>query len=636
MLRILKWMGIVIALLVLAGVLLVAFFDWNWLREPLSSMISKKLDRRFEIKGDLSVDVSMTPRITVNQIELDNTAWGRQPEMLSLDRLEFSVRLKDLLGGKVVFPEIRLSDPRLFLERNSKGQNNWTFDTAEKEDEDSATTIPKIGLLVIKDGKLVYRDPKTEVDLLVSTGVASASQQYLMIKGKGRYEEANLKIEATGGSLSSLEKKEVPYPISIELDLGKTMIRAKGTVKDPAQFEDPDLKLLLKGPDLSELQPLIGVSLPETPPYELTGRVTRKGEQWNVGDFRGEVGSSDLSGNLGYITRGQRPFLRADLTSKKLDMKDLAGFLGADPTPKKEESKRLFPDDPYNPEALRAGDADVKLRSKNIITPNLPIDEFVAHLKLDRGQLTLDPLNFGIDIGQITSRISLDARKKKIATKADLEIQKVPLKRLLADTPFAEESGGRFLGRANLTALGNSVAEMLGYSDGDVALIMENGRISNLLVELIGLDIARSLMLVLTNDPSIPIHCIIADFSVEKGLMSTQLLIVDTNKTNIMGQGGINLRDETLDLVLTTYPKTPTILSAQAPLIAKGPFKEPNVYPDPKTLAAKAAASFALGAALTPAAAIIPWIELGLAKDTECGALIKAAKKTKAEPHKQK
>lgn len=260
----------------------------------------------------------------------------------------------------------------------------------------------------------------------------------------------------------------------------------------------------------------------------------------------------------------------------------------------------------------------------------------MAHLQLDHGKLRLSPLNFGIDIGKITSNITLDAQQAKIATKADLEIRKVPFKRLLADTRFAKQSEGMFLGRANLAATGNSVAEMLGYADGDVAIIMENGRISNLLVDLIGLDIAKSLNLALTKDLSIPISCIIANFDVKKGLMRTQPLVVDTTKSNIVGKGEINLRDETLNLILTAHPKTPSVLSARAPLIVKGTFKDPNVYPDPKYMTAKTAVSVALGALLTPAAAIIPWIELGLGEDSQCQTLIAAAKENSAVVPKYK
>ncbi|MDD5412458.1 MAG: AsmA family protein [Methylobacter sp.] len=628
--RILKWAGIAIAVLVVAGVLLAAFFDWNWLRNPISSMVSKVLDRRFAIHGDLSVDVSMTPRITMNQIELANTSWGSRPEMLNLDRIEFSIRLKNLLDRQVVLPEIRLSKPRLVLEKNTEGKTNWIFGTSEKVKQGKSTESPKIGLLTIDDGNLVYLDPKTEANLVVSTGVDTAKRQIIEVRGQGHFEKARLVVQVTAGSILSLREKLAPYPIDIEIAFGNTKVMAKGTLKDPVQFQGPDLMYTVQGSDLSEFYPVIGVSLPKTPPYKLSGHLTREGEQWILKNFQGFVGSSDLSGSIVYTTRNERPFLQADLASKKLDFKDLAGFLGAEPTPEKTESNRILPDKPYDLKALRTGDADVKFQSKNIITPNLPIDEFAAHLQLDHGKLRLDPLNFGIDIGQITSNIILNAQQDKIVTKADLEIHKVPFKRLLANTRFAAQSEGTFLGRANLAATGNSVAEMLGYADGDVAIIMENGRVSKLLVELIDLDIAKSFALALTKDPSIPIRCIIADFGVTQGLMRTQPLVMDTTESNIVGKGEINLRDETLDLHLTAHPKTASILNVQAPLIVKGPFKDPTVYPDPKYLAARTTASLALGALLTPVAAIIPWIELGLGKDSQCQTLIAAAKKNSA------
>jgi AsmA family protein len=627
---ILKWAGITVAVLIFVSVLLAIFFDWNWLRVPVSSMVSKVLDRRFAIHGDLAVDVSMTPRITANQIELANTSWGSRPEMLNLDRLEFSIRLKNLLDRQVVLPEIHLSKPQLILEKNAGDKTNWTFKSTEKEKQGKQTGFPKIGLLTIDNGKLFYRDPRTEADLVVSTSRDTSRRQVIEVRGQGLFEKAKLTVQVTAGSLLSLRERLEPYPIDIEVVFGNTKVTAKGTLRDPVQFQGPDLIYAVQGSDLSDFYPVIGVSLPKTPPYNLSGHLTSEGKRWILSDLQGFVGSSDLSGNIDYTTREERPFLQADLVSKKLDFKDLAGFLGAKPTQEKVERKRIFPDTPYDLKALRTGDADVKFQSKNIITPDLPIDELVAHLQLDHGKLHLSPLNFGIDIGKITSNITLDAQQAKIATKADFEIRKVPFKRLLADTRFAKQSEGSFLGRANLAASGNSVAEMLGYADGDVAIIMENGRISNLLVDLIDLDIAKSLTLELTKDLSIPIRCIIASFSVNKGLMRAEPLVVDTTKSNIVGQGEINLRDETLNLILTAHPKTPSVLSARAPLIVKGTFKDPDVYPDPKYLAAKATASAVLGALLTPAAAIIPWIELGLGKDSECQTLIAAAKENSA------
>ncbi len=630
---ILKWAGITLAILVIAIALVLTFLDWNTLRGPLSSRVSDALERRFAIRGDLDVDLSLTPRITVNQVELANASWGSRSQMFTLDRLQFNIRLLDLLRGRLVLPEIKLSQPRIFLEKNPQGKGNWEFATKTQQKEPAdRTEFPKIGLLSIDKGRLDYRDARTDttIDLDISTAVGRSEERAIELKGDGSFQQEKFTLRAQGGSLLSLWDKNKPYPIDINIAFGDTKAIARGTFVEPLQLREPNLTVDLQGPDLAKLYPIIGVSLPQTPPYKLAGQLTRRKAEWALKKLKGSVGNSDLSGAIAYGIRGERPYLKGDLRSHRLDFKDLAGFIGANPTPRERESKRLFPDQPYNLNALRAGDADVEFRGDNIITPNLPIDEFVAHLRLDHGDLSITPLNFVIDIGQITSSIGLDARQEKIATKAKIEINRVPLKRLLANTRFAEESAGTFIGRANLEARGNSIAEMLGAADGEVVIVMENGRISNLLMELLGLDVAESLGLLLTKDPSIPIRCIVANFNVSQGQMKTQPFVIDTTDTNVIGEGWINLRDETVDFRLTAHPKDPSLFSMRAPLIIKGALKTPAAYPDPATLAAKGAASVILGTLLTPAGAIIPWLELGLGEDSQCQALIAAARQTKS------
>jgi hypothetical protein len=102
-----------------------------------------------------------------------------------------------------------------------------------------------------------------------------------------------------------------------------------------------------------------------------------------------------------------------------------------------------------------------------------------------------------------------------------------------------------------------------------------------------------------------------------------------------VGNGSINLRDETIDFRLTAHPKDISLLSARTPVIIRGTLKEPAPRPEVATLAAKGAASVALGALLTPAAAILPWVELGLGQDSPYRALLDAATK-KEEVRKPK
>lgn len=244
---------------------------------------------------------------------------------------------------------------------------------------------------------------------------------------------------------------------------------------------------------------------------------------------------------------------------------------------------------------------------------------------MDHGRIALEPLNFTIDIGQIASVIRLDARKDLIATKADIKIRKVPLKRLLAETRFEPESDGMFFGQILLDTTGNSVADMLGRGNGDITLLMDQGRVSNLLIELVGLDVAESLGFLLTKDKSTRIRCIIGNFKVTDGRMKTAPFVIDTVDTNIKITGRIDLGEENADLRLDASPKDVSVLSARVPLYVKGRLKSPDVSPDKTRLAAKGAASAVLGVLLTPVAAIIPWIDWGLGKDSACYAMINQA-----------
>lgn len=620
-----KWLGIFFLVLGFTIALLLAFFDWNWLRGPISSHISSKLERRFEIQGNLNVDMGWTPRITANKIELANADWGSKPEMLTLDRLEFSIRLQDLLKGDIVLPEILLSKPRVLLEKNAKGKGNWEFKTPYK-DETDRTEFPKIDHLTVEDSKLVYLDPTTDTELDVSAEAAGAAkEQGVKLQGRGRFQGERFTLKMKGGSLLELWEKSRRYPVDLKMAAGDTKIAVEGTFADPVQLQEPRLTLDLQGDSLAKLTPFIGVPLAETPPYQFTGRVTRYGERWIINDLKGKMGSSDIAGDVEYSTPEDRPFLKADIKSRRLDFKDLAGFIGADPTPEGKESPRIFPDKPYNPKAMRAADTDVNFYSDNIITPHLPIDEFKTHLRMDHGKVALDPLKFRIAIGEIDGAIRLDAHKDLIATKTDIKIRKVPLKRLLAETRFEQESGGMFFGQILLDTTGNSIADMLGRGNGDITLLMDQGQISNLLVELAGLDVAESLGLLLTRDKSTRVRCIIGNFKVNQGIMKTAPFVIDTDDTNITIAGQIDLGKETADLRLNAHPKDVSLLSARVPVNIKGSLKSPDIAPDATRLAAKGAASAVLGALLTPAAAIIPWIDWGLGKDSACHMLIDKA-----------
>lgn len=429
----------------------------------------------------------------------------------------------------------------------------------------------------------------------------------------------------------------------VEMDLamrvGDTRATAKGTIRDPAQSRSIDMKLSLAGGTLAELYRIIGVPLPPTPAYRIAGRLLQRGEVWEFRQFTGAVGSSDLSGTF-IVDRGRSPqFMKADLTSKKLDLADLAGFVGAEKAaPGKVISGtpgRVLPENPYNLDKLKAADADIRFAGKQIMTERLPITEMSTHLIVKGGVLTLSPLNFGIAGGKLVSDIVLDGRASVIASRADIRVQSLQLEQLLPKLKISKASVGEMDGRIRLTARGNSIAAMLGTANGHTALLVGEGEVSDLILRLSNLDVANTLGVLMRGDRNIPIRCMVADLAFENGIMHPQQFIFDTAHTTLVGSGKANFADETLDLRLVAKPKDASLLSLRGPIVIGGTFADPSVLPDMKQLTARGAAAVVLGTIATPLAALVPFIQFGKADAVDCGPLMQAAKQAihKPSPH---
>ena len=258
------------------------------------------------------------------------------------------------------------------------------------------------------------------------------------------------------------------------------------------------------------------------------------------------------------------------------------------------------------------------VKAHRINAPGMPIEDMDAHLKLDAGVLQLVPLNFGVAGGDIRSTIRMDAREKVIHTNARISARRLDLSKLFPEVKLTRDAVGRISGDFALAGTGNSIAAMLGSADGGIALGMGRGQISNLLMELAGIDIAEALKFLVTKDRKVPIRCAFGDFSVDNGLMQSRALAFDTADTIIVGSGKISLKDETLDLELRPRPKDRSILALRSPLVVGGSFKDPSFHPDFKRLGLRGAVALVLGN-IAPPAALLATLELGPGKDSSCG-----------------
>src|SRR5206468_910133 len=128
-----------------------------------------------------------------------------------------------------------------------------------------------------------------------------------------------------GGALLHLRNSAEPYPIEVKGAVGATRFAIDGMLLDPLHLSAEQLNFRIEGDDLASLFPVIGVPLPPTPAYSFAGFLDHTGSVWRFHRLRGTMGQSDLAGDFS-VDRGVHPQkLVADLVSKNLVLKDLAG-----------------------------------------------------------------------------------------------------------------------------------------------------------------------------------------------------------------------------------------------------------------------------------------------------------------------
>src|SRR5262249_5622955 len=154
------------------------------------------------------------------------------------------------------------------------------------------------------------------------------------------------------------------------------------------------------------------------------------------------------------------------------------------------------------------------------------------------------------------------------------------------------------------------------------AMVIPHGEIRQAFAELMGIDVATGLSLLLTKDTrQVDMRCAVAAFDARDGKVEPSTFIIDTDVVRVDGSGSLNLAREAIDLQLMGHPKHPS-LRVRAPVTIGGTLHDPSIGVSAKAVAAQAGVAGVAGVLLTPVASLLAFIDPGLADDADCGALL--------------
>lgn len=660
--------GVLLAIPAVAIVILLTF-DWNRARPWINARVSAAIDRPFAIRGALDVEWERPatgmapaertwrdhipwPQLIARDVHVGNPAGLPARDMASVRRLSFSLNPFGLLQRSIGIPLLRFDSPRVDLLRLDEGRDNWTF----RRQRDKSRWKLDLERVVLTDGVVHIKDAVTKADVTARVRTldnrqgAAASPYGVGFTLDGTYNGAPVEGGGKLGAVLSLKQHRRPYPVQAELRSGKSRIAVEGTVTRPSRLAALDLQLALAGGSMGELYNFTGILLPTTGPYSTSGRLVGSiGEQrsrWIYEDFKGKVGASDIGGRLEFVSGGPRPRLSGQVRSRQLVFADLAPLIGADSNAAKKERNadvvqpegKLLPVEDFNTERWDKLDADVRFAAERIVRDTaFPISKLSAHIKMENAVLDLAPLEFAMAGGIVRSNIRLDGRgnggPRAIRAQAKLTARGIEIKKLFPRIAQLQASVGSISGNASLSAQGNSVASLLANSNGELKTLIDQGQVSKMLLEMMGLNVANVVITKLFGDRQVQLNCMATDFAVTDGVARTRYFVIDTEEALVEVDGTIDLASERVDLRIDPETRSLRLFSLRSPFYVRGPFSKPDVSVDKGVLALKAGGAAVLATVAAPIAALLPLINTGPGEDSDCARLLaRSREKPRAPP----
>ena len=412
------------------------------------------------------------------------------------------------------------------------------------------------------------------------------------IKNASRAEGMGLNILAEGPSILEIAKQfdaiDVPdmgpYRVSAKLSDsgGKFMVkdldaevgtedlvkvRLMGVIDDLLTFHGVKLSFGIQGNNLTNLSNILGPPLPFKGPFNISGNaVLGKTKTCQFSDLMLSLGESDLSGSLEINFSQKQPHISAVLSSAKLDLRPLLSKeveeteISTDQLDEAEaKSGKVFPDYPLQLSILKQAEANVQIQAEHVLLQLLTLDDFDAHMILEDGCLTVNPLKFSMGSGSLNSHFALQNQDKPAEVALAIKIDQFDLGNVLNEFGVNNIIEGKLDMLIDINSEGDSIASLMAELDGKIVVVMGSGNIDNKFLNVLGADLGHSLLGLLNpfkqEAKHTELNCLVSGLDIKDGQAQISALVLDTGQVTVVGHGKVDLDTEEVDLSLRPSPK---------------------------------------------------------------------------------
>ena len=605
--------GLVAAALIGAGVLvyLVSRVD---VRAEVERAVENATGRDLTIAGDVGVSFWPVLGLKAEDATLANVQGGRAPALAAIEEINIGVEIRPLLERNIVVRRLVLQHPRIALEVDAQGANNWnlTPPAGAPPPEPPPSTAPgqqtRFSLREVRtiDAEVSYFDVRSNAgwaiaDADLSTALTSM-EETVKVEGSLRYGDQPLQLDI---EIAKPQDVLSGRGSNVKLDVESELLNA--SFEGQALTPESQLQGLINatGPSARRLSAWLGAPIEGGSGLEgfaVSGRINIAN---NAFDFANAAFAIDRLSGRGDFTLSQlrgKPYLSGRV--EVFDF-DLNSYLPGQETPAAVAEAPALPqagaaesasaptaeiavveaprraidleqapsETPLDFSYLHAINADLEINTHAVLVQRMRIDRAVVSLVVNDGYLASTLHNVTLYGGSASGRMEIDARTADVKMVQDVRLHGVDALRFMSDAINFDNIEGRAELHLDTRAHGSTQSEMQSNLDGGIHIEVITGALRG--VDLGG--VSRTIRNALNGNlisptARTPFNGFSASFAVANGVLASDNLSFNTPELRITGIGVIDSPQRRLDIRLA--PRSARGGGIVIPFSVRGPWAQ--------------------------------------------------------------
>jgi AsmA protein len=476
--KLLKIIGIIVLLILLAIVGLIVFVDPNQFKPSIESL-AKKQGVALSIQGDLSWKLWPSIGLGAEGVTLGSLVESEK-RLAEVEQMSLLLAVAPLFSGKFQADHLLVSGAKVELVVDAKGNSNWSFLTDSKTTEVEAPANASessldlnIQKISIEKSQIAYADQATEQKIQFSdfnlslTDVNTQQQEFpvslftaISIQSKA---EPEMRLLVDAGNKIKLDKKLT----AVEIIDGKIKlgIESKQSVSIPISY-DAVIKnlqnnlsytgrLSLEEISLSELLLALDIALDTANPdaaskFSFSSLFEGDDKKIALNEIKLRLDESHFDGSIA-VTDFSKTAIKANLNGDKLNLDDYL------PPPTEEEAAQpeSTTDTALPLDSLRSLNLNAKIQLQELIIKKLKLTALDWKLLAKNGMLE-QQLNGQTYSGKVLFKNQMDVRRETANLTFDAALESVQVNQLLDDLFEHDKEKFDLQGAIHLRALGGA------------------------------------------------------------------------------------------------------------------------------------------------------------------------------------